>query len=242
MIEINLLPKSYLKGSRSFSLGKVGIYVIAAAAGIMLMLTAVTFYQIHQINQLEENIVRANQRAALLQKDIKLVDALTDIKDKITNRMVAVEKLDRYRSVWVRILEDVSRNIPEFTWLAVYAEKPVAPPAAPKDNAAKGQPADSTAKPAPVLPSVRPVEIEGYAFTLNALASLMINMMRSDYFDEVELVSTTEKKFGSDREKAFNFVLGCNAHYLSDEELQNMVAQAAAGSTQDSKTTHKVLN
>ncbi len=237
MIEINLLPKSYLKGSRTISLGKVGIYMIAAAAGVVLMLASISFYQIHQLDQLGESIAKANQRAALLQKDIKLVDALTDIKQKISNRMVAVESLDRHRSVWVRILEDVARNIPEFVWLATYKEKPIVVPA----KAAEEED-EASKKTSQVLPSVRPVEIEGYAFTLNALASLMINMMRSDYFDEVELVSSSGTQFGSDNEKAFNFVISCNAHYLSDEELQMAVAQANSDKPQNSKTTHRVLN
>jgi Tfp pilus assembly protein PilN len=241
MIEINLLPKGYLKGTRSFSLGKVGVYMIAAAAGIILMLGAVTFYQMHQLEQLGVNIAKANQRASVLQKDIKLVDGLTDIKYKISNRMVAVERLDHHRSVWVKMLEDVARNVPEFVWLAVYKEKPLEDiPAG--DSKDKDQGSGESTPTARVLPSVRPVEVEGYAFTLNALASLMINMMRSDYFDEVELMSSRETKFGEEKEKAFNFVISCNAHYLSDEDLQMMVAQSSADKSQTSKTAHKVLN
>lgn len=240
MIEINLLPKNYLKGTRTLSLGKVGIYVIAGAVGVVLMLAAVTLFQIHQLDQLEENIAKANQRASLLQKDIKLVDGLTDLKGKISKRMVAVERLDRHRSVWVRILEDVARNIPEFVWLAVYKEKPLTPQVA--EAKAEGQTETDATETAQLLPSVRPVEIEGYAFTLNSLASLMINMMRSDYFDEVELVSSSETQFGGEKEKAFNFVVACNAHYLSDEELQNMLAQANTGDPQTSKTSHRELN
>ena len=98
MIEINLLPKNYLKGSRTISLGKVGMYVIAAAAGVVLMLAGITLYQVYQLRNLETNIERANQRAAMLQRDIRLVDALTDVKQKVQERMTAVERLDRHRS------------------------------------------------------------------------------------------------------------------------------------------------
>lgn len=242
MIEINLLPKNYLKGSRTISLGKVGMYVIAAAAGVVLMLAGITLYQVYQLRNLETNIERANQRAAMLQRDIRLVDALTDIKQKVQDRMTAVERLDRHRSVWVRLLEDISGNVPEFVWLAVYKEKADAPPAkeaANKNNQGKQkQPADQKSS---GLPDVRQVEIEGYAFTLNALASFMINMMRSDYFDEVELVSTKETKFNTNKEKAYNFVVSCNVHYLSDEDLQARIAQSDADN-QTSGTSHKVLN
>ncbi len=244
MIEINLLPKNYLKGSRTISLGKVGLYVIAGAAGVVLMLAGITFYQMYQLSSLDKNIEKASQRAAMLQKDIKLVDALTDVKEKIQDRMAAVERLDRHRSVWVRLLEDISGDVPEFVWLANYAEtSPTPAPAARATRAGQtnAQAADTTAAPK-VDPNIHPVEIEGYAFTLNALASFMINMMRSDYFDEVELVSTKETKFNSDKERAYNFVVSCDAHYLSDEELQQMIAQANSGSTEPSATSHKQLN
>ena len=53
----------------------------------------------------------------------------------------------------------------------------------------------------------------------------MINLMRSEYFDNVELVSSKENKFNGD-EKAYNFVVSCNVHYLSEEQLRALVAQA----------------
>jgi len=244
MIEINLLPKNYLKGSGSISLGKVGVYGIAAAAGIIMMLAGITFYQMYQIGNLEANIDKANQRAATLQRDIRLVDALSDVKGKIQDRMTAVEKLDRNRSVWVRILEDFSRNVPEFVWLARYQEQE--PPRQDEQEKtgkkAKGKEKEAPPPPAPAKsgPDVRQVEIEGYAFTLNALASFMINMMRSDYFDQVELVSSTETKFNTDREKAYNFVVAASVHYLSDEDMQRLIAAAQAEKA--SGTDHKQLN
>ena len=243
MIEINLLPKEYRKKQVSFSLGKSGYYVMGAAAAVVLMLFAVTFYQMGQLRSLDSNIAKARQRAAMLEKDIKLVDALTDVKDKITQRMRAVERLDSHRSAWVRILEDVTKNVPDFIWLGRFEEKVPKPLPADKTalankNAASTQ---TTAAGASAEPTVRQVELEGYAFTLNALAAFMIKMMRSDYFEEVELVSTNEIKL--EEQKAYNFVLTCNLHYLSDEELRNMIGNSKdEEASPDSKTSHASLN
>jgi Tfp pilus assembly protein PilN len=240
MIEINLLPKEYLKKSFSFAFGKMGLYAVAAVAGITLMLISVTFYQMHQLSKLEDNIAKAQQRAAMLEKDIQLVDALTDVKGKITNRMVAVERLDSHRSTWVRILEDMVRNVPEFVWLGCFTEEAF------KDSVAQtgqeGNEQEMEQPPAVVaMPTIRSAEVEGYAFTLNALASFMIKMMRSDYFDEVELVSSDEVKFQD--HKAYNFVLTCNLHYLSEEHLRDMIAQASnTGGSQKGPTSHRSLN
>ena len=228
MININLIPKQYLKRSGGVSLGKHGIYAAAAVCGIILMLGAVTVYQLHQMRELSGQMEIARSRTAQLEKDIKMVDALIDIKAKITNRMEAVERLDRHRGAWVRILEDLTRNIPEFVWLSSFVEIPEKPAvSAPKPGqAGKNAPpkADTaTVASAPTGPIVRPAEIEGFTFTLNALASFMIKMMRSNFFEDVDLVYSKEIAFG--KQKAYNFKLSCNVHYLSDEELEKIVAQ-----------------
>ncbi len=225
MIEINLLPKDYNKRSFEFSLGKTGLYVMGGAVGVILMLIGITLYQMHQISTLNDNIERARQRADMLRKDIRVVEALEDVKAKITNRMKAVETLDSHRSVWVRVLEDMARNVPDFVWLARFDELPVE------------QTDDSGSTPA----LVRRAEIEGHTFTLNAMAAFMINMMRSDYFDEVELKGTSEAWY--EGHSAFNFILTCDLHYLSDEDARGLLGKAGdEGQSASSKTSHKSLN
>jgi Tfp pilus assembly protein PilN len=230
MININLIPKQYLKRSGGVSLGKHGVYAAAAVCGIILMLGAVTVYQLHQMKELGGQMEIARSRTAQLEKDIKMVDALIDIKAKITNRMDAVERLDRHRGAWVRILEDLTRNIPEFVWLSSFteiSEKPVAVAIPRPGQATKSAPQPkvdtATVVSMPTGPIVRPAEIEGFTFTLNALASFMIKMMRSNFFEDVDLVYSKEIAFG--KQKAYNFKLSCNVHYLSDEELERLVAQ-----------------
>jgi Tfp pilus assembly protein PilN len=210
---------------------------LGGAAGIVLVLIAITFYQIQQLSSLRSDMERANQRAVMLRDDIRLVDALTDVKDKIQQRISAVEKLDRHRSAWVRILEDVSRNVPEFVWLDEFKEKvPEAPKPGKSDSQKAGE--QPTPPPSNELPSERPVEIKGYAFTLNALAATMIRMMRSEYFDKVELIDSRDTTYAG--QKAYLFQLGANVHYLSDEELRARVAQNEREA--EANTKHASLN
>ena len=244
MIEINLLPKEYQKKSFDFSMGKTGLYGIIGAAAVIALMVGITFWQNYKMSSLDEDIQKAQQRSAMLQKDIQFVDALTDVKAKITRRMKAVERLDSHRSTWVRLLEELARNVPEFVWVGKFEEKPVVA-AAPARNQPQQPNAQKAQTPPPATepvtgPTVRQAEIEGFAFTLNALASFMIKMMRSDYFDEVELVSTEELLL--QEKKVYNFNLSFNVHYLSDEELRNLVAAANLGTDDKSKTTHKSLN
>jgi len=220
-ININLLPKKFSKRSGGFSLGKHGVYTIIAAVGVLLMFGAVSAWQLYKMDELRGQMQIARARTIQLEKDIQLVDALIDIKVKITNRLEAVERLDRHRSAWVKILEDMSKDVPDFIWLSKFTEIKKKPAAA-----------DSTAPRPTMAGEVKPAEIEGFGFTLNALASFMIKLMRSDYFDDIDLVNTEEFTFG--KQKAYNFKLSCSVHYLSDEELENIYSQKESNS--NSKT------
>ena len=231
MIEINLLPKDQQKRAFEFSFGKSGLFVVAGAVAVVLALGGITIYQKNQLAELDENINRAQQRAAMLQKDILLVDALTDVKNKISNRMTAIEKLDSHRSGWVRVLENVTTNVPEFVWLSRFKEIPLAAPKKDDKGVDKNAPAPDKAAVSAMganAPSVLKCEVEGFAFTLNALAAFMINMMRSDHFDNVELKATNEVKL--EDIKAYNFTLSADLHYLSDEDLRQL---GQADSTQE---------
>jgi len=244
MIEINLLPKDYRKSSHSFSLGKSGLYLMAGGAAVVVIMVGITFWQIGQLGKLKSDIDRANQRAAMLRDDIRVVDGLMDVKSKIHRRIQAVEKLDRHRSTWVRILEDVSNNVPEFVWLDQFKELPIVVPGqddqskSARKKGKKEEAAPDTTAVAAEAPSVRAVELRGFAFTLNALAATMIRMMRSDYFEDVELVDSYDTVYNET--KAYKFQLSANVHYLSEEELRRLVAQAAEAT--DATSSHASLD
>jgi Tfp pilus assembly protein PilN len=217
IVQINLLPKRYLKTERVFSFGKMEMVMMASAAVLILAMVGMTWSQNNSLAQLDKDIVEAERRTQLLEKDIKLVDGLMDMKQKIAARMQAVEKLDRHRSSWVRIMEDVTGRIPDFVWLSSFAE---VDPTKSQDRVSKPI-TDSSAATAEGLP-IKPVEINGFSFTLNALAAFMIKLMRSNFFDEVDLVYARE--FELENKKACHFKIQGRLHYLSDEELRTMLA------------------
>lgn len=213
MININLLPKEYRKRSGGVHLGKTGIYAIVAVVGVVCMVALITFYQIYQLQELDNKISVARYRTQQLQKDIQVVDALIDVKGKIMQRMEAVDKLDRHRTVWVKILEDINRQVPEFTWLTKFGE--IERKISPQQNNA-----NDTNK-VEIDTSKRPYEIEGYSFTLSSIANLMINMMRSNYFSEVEMILVEEVELAE--QKAYEYKMSATLHYLSDDELKKML-------------------
>jgi len=214
MIRINLLPKEYRKKTGRLSLGKTGYYATGAVAGVILMIVVISFYQMSQLRELDDKIKIARFRTSQLEKDIRVVDALIDVKEKIVKRMEAVDRLDQHRTVWVRIMEDLSERIPEFLWLGNLTEQ-----------AAVSAPADTTASAATAgtEATTRPVKIEGFAFTLNSLANFMIKLMRSNFFTDVEMASVEEVQF--QEQKVYNYSVTATLHYLSDEEVKRLLEQ-----------------
>ncbi len=217
MVQINLLPKRYRKQDGRFKIGKVEMIAFSVAAVTVLAMVGLSFQQDKDISNLNADIAEAQRRTVQLQQDIQLVDGLMDMKQKIAERMQAVEKLDRHRSSWVRILEDMNRRIPDFVWLSSFAEvDPI------KSTSRVDKPEIDEANTTIDGLPIRPIEIEGYSFTLNALAAFMIKMMRSNFFDEVDLVYAKELTIESKR--AFTFKVQGRLHYLSDDELRTLLA------------------
>ncbi len=212
MIQINLLPKEFRKRSGKLSFGKTGYYIIGCVVGIILMVAAVTVFQMRQLSELEKKMEIARFRTVQLQKDIAVVDALIDVKEKLVKRMEAVDRLDQHRTVWVRILEDAARQVPEFMWMSLFEESYVAPVVN-----------DTTQQAVTTLALSRPVNLEGYSFTLNSLANFMINLMRSNYFSEIEMASVEEIMI--QEQKAYSYKVTATLHYLSDEELKKLLEQ-----------------
>lgn len=232
-IQINLLPKEFRRRAGTPSLGRSGYYAMGAVGGLVLLIGVITVFQRVQLTQLGQKMDVAQFRTEQLQKDIAVVDALIDVKAKIMQRMEAVERLDRHRSVWVRILEDVGRRVPEYTWLSAIKESnPESASKAKTNKTAKatgatttaqaGAPAaDTTAKAETGQMPFRAVSIEGFSFTLNSLANFMINLMNSQFFSDVEMASVEEVQF--QKQKAYSYKLTATLHFLSDEELKKIL-------------------
>jgi len=212
MIEINLLPKEYRRRSRTFHLEKKAIYAAVGAGAIVLLFIVVTFYQRYQLSSLDQRIADASAERARLQEDIKLIDGLTVLKDKILQRMEAIEKLDRYRSVWVDVMQDLNQRVPDFMWLTRVAETNDMD--AQRLKAAKNVPgqskADTTQTDTYKLRFDKPVatEIEGYAFTLSSVASLLVGLTKSDYFDNINLAYAKQEEVTGIN--AYKFRVGCD--------------------------------
>jgi Tfp pilus assembly protein PilN len=212
-IEINLLPKELRRKRRGFTLDK-SLTLIAAFVGILVILVGVaSILQSVKLKALDEKIAEAQRKTDELRKSIDLVDALSEIKDKVLQRMSVIEVLDRNRAVWVRVMEDLSGRVPDYVWLSLLREEES------KDQAAADTSADTTVSDVSVSrarPPVKRVTMEGHSHSLNSLASFLIQLMGSPYFKNIELQYVKRAEV---REfKTFSFQLVGDLYYLPEFE------------------------
>jgi Tfp pilus assembly protein PilN len=195
MIQINLLPKEYRKKNKFLSFKKGTAYVLAAAGLVAVLMVFATVYQSWKIKTLDGKIAAAKERTERLKRDIQLVDALSEVRQKLIRRMTAIENLDKYRTVWIGIMEDLSGRIPSYLWLSSFKERPSSPATGTSPTNATGAVAGAenatsapdTAKPAVLNYGPRKTVLEGYCYSINSLAAFLINLSRSDYFKNTEL-------------------------------------------------------
>lgn len=204
MIEVNLLPKELqIQGPRlTFSKGM--IIPAAAVVAVILGMTGMSVIQNGKIAELDGKIQIAQARADQLKADIRMVDGLVNIKEKITARIDAVKVLDLNRKAWVSILEDLSTRVPDFLWMTSLSETvaPKAPKKAPGDTAA----------PARLLPPQEvPAQMRGFAYSLSGLANFIMNLRKSGHFKSVDLHHAREMKLES--HTAYAFQLDCTLSY-----------------------------
>lgn len=207
MIEINLLPKELRRRKKVFALTKNTLYFLFGCAGVFVILIFLTILQQGKLKSLEHKISEAKKRKSQLKETIQLVDALGEIKKKILDRMSAIESLDKNRSTWIEIMEDLSLRVPENVWLSSFKETSPPPSSSkpPQDDTLKQKPSFS--------PPNSKVTIEGYAFSINNLATFLTRLLKSNYFRNPELAFV--KAVEVEKQKVFIFQLNSELLYSS---------------------------
>jgi len=210
-IEINLLPRELRKRQPGISFDKSLTLIAGLAVVLVVAFVGMNVFQSMKLKALNNKIAQAQRRADELRKNIELVDALTDVKDKVLQRMSAIEALDRNRAVWVRVLEDLTRRVPDYLWLSLLEEEES------QSTAVADSGIDSTiVLSQPPSPAKKRVTMEGYSYSLNSLASFLIELIGSPYFKNMELQYV--KRAEVEERKTFTFQLVGDLYYVPDFE------------------------
>lgn len=194
MIEINLLPKELQWKRFRFTLDKNILYILAIGIIITLVMAGYSYiFQAGSIAELKKEINDARQEESRYTAEIQKIDEIAEKKTQILARMSAIQLLDQNRDYWVDLMEDLVRRIPEYVWLTSIQQAPTT-----------GQPAQPTG--APPVPARS--TIDGYSFSLNALATFLVRLKKSDMFKDLELSAIVLQE--NEKSKAYSFKLTCN--------------------------------
>ncbi len=186
MIKINLLPRGLREERRGLSKGTV--WLIVGCVGIILILFGLLQYEKYKLGKMKKEITIAQMETRRFAPQIKVVENLEKLKAKVEQRMGAIDKLDKNRAFWINLLERLSVAVPENLWLTSF-----------KELVGGGTPQ---------------VIIEGESYSLNNLASFMLRLGHTPFFNGVEL--NWVRQVEEEKRKTFYFQVSCN---LKGEQL-----------------------
>ena len=123
MIRINLLPREERQVRRSIQLPKVGaIMPVLALLLVAALFTAFSVVQAMQVSRLKSDIARAEREAERLRPQIQTINDLTQKREEVTRRLNVITELDKTRLWRVRLVDELSKCVPDHLWLTSYEE------------------------------------------------------------------------------------------------------------------------
>lgn len=193
MIEINLLPKELQWKRFSFRLDKKLVILLVTGVVVLSGLASYSYvFQAGKIATYETTIASLKTEVEQYAEEIKRIDEMNTMIARMTARMTAIEILDRNRDYWVDLLEDLIKRVPEYLWLTSVRDASSA-----VVSRTPGQPAAPTKS-----------TIEGFSFSLNALATFIVRLKKSDILKNIEISLINLEQ--TEKTKAYFFKLTCD--------------------------------
>jgi type IV pilus assembly protein PilN len=171
MIRINLLPVRELKKQASL---RRQLYIFGAVIGAVLTgISIVWMMDMQAIAQLDEQKAELRAELERLKPIVDEVNSLERREKLLTAHIDTIQRLRSNQRGPVRVLDELSRNLPEQTWLETIDE------------------------------SAGIYKVAGYALTNFAVADLLRNLQRSGEFTGVDLVSSEQTVIATREIKKF---------------------------------------
>lgn len=189
-IEINLLPGGKKKKAPGAGMAMPDFSALVAQIKDPLLITAVGvwvvgasligtvwYWQTNSLAARRPELAQAQQEARRFSQMIIQKERQTDLRDSLVLELEAIRDIDSDRFVWPHIMEEVTRALPEFTWLvaldAVQAQDQVLE--------------DGTVIPAPVRFS-----IDGRTSNIQSYTRFMARLEDSPWFRNVGSGGTSQ--------------------------------------------------
>jgi type IV pilus assembly protein PilN len=171
MIRINLLPVRELQKQAAL---RQQLYVFCAILGVVATGTAMVWWlETRTIGHLEAEKSKIAAELERLKPIVDEVNALEKRETLLNARLETIQRLRRNQRGPVRVLDELSRNLPAEVWLQAIDEK------------------DGV------------YHVTGYALTNFAVADLLRNLQRSQELTAVDLVSSEQSVIAAQEIKKF---------------------------------------
>ena len=186
MIKINLLkpekkdfketPALPTEEFKAKNAPPIGNLVIAL---ILIILAALFFFQKNAINKEKKLLATAQEEKQKLQYVVAKLEQLEKQKDAFVKKINLIAQLKSQQDLAVRIMDELSRNLPEWVWLNEVTF----------DNMT--------------------VQIRGNAISNNLIADYIANLENSRYLQNVNLISSTQRTISNDLFLEFALSANC---------------------------------
>lgn len=177
-IEINLLPPEY-RFRRKIRLTREVIYPIIAAILLFCGLALWSIFQQNSISYFKGQIVFLEQQINQNRPIQREINALRSDKITIQQKIRALERINVNREKWVRLMEELSSRLPQYTWLVSIKE----------DNSNT-----------PIL------SIEGRTYSFPDIPTYMSNLKECPYIKSIDLANIEQI---DSKKKVFRFFITC---------------------------------
>jgi len=166
MIRIDLLPKEERVRRRAVAVPTPKVKVpFRAGALVWVIVTLVVaflmvfFYakQKMEMNRLNSEVAKMRAELTELAREVEIVNELTQRQAEMERWLAVIEELNKNRFLRAHLLDELASLLPDYSWLSSLTESDLA------------------------------VTIEGRAFSNLIVADLMLRLMASPYFQNVDL-------------------------------------------------------
>lgn len=126
MIRINLMPRDEV--ARRHSMPKVKLPAIGAfvplvvLGGVVAAIVTMHATQSRQISDLEREVAALQRESESYKPQLERIRRITQQRQEVANRLDIIAKLDQERYFRVKVLDEVSRCVPENMWLTKFDE------------------------------------------------------------------------------------------------------------------------
>lgn len=139
MVRINLTPGEKGREPRPSRIPSVRVprpdwvtaspSVLVGLVGLAVLLVAVFLYfgERRGISQAQAAIEEAQADSARFHTEIARVRAMEDVQSHLVARVDVLEEIVDGRLFWIRLLESLSRQLPEYTWLEAVNQEDLPP-------------------------------------------------------------------------------------------------------------------